>query len=451
MRPSNPPRTVANSVGLDGAGERDDFNLIGGRSVGATSNGNGAANAAPRGAYNGSATNGNGAHANGVRANGAHGTNGLHARGLHKNGLTAAPKDRTVEVAVVGYGNWGSKHVRVFSSLPDVKVTVVDSDPLRLAEAQSTYPMVKLDADLHRAIETADAVVVATPPGSHAPIAHTVIRAGRHALVEKPLATTVADCEELIAAARHNGVHLMVGHTFEHDAAIWKLREIANSGILGEIRYIDSARLNLGLYQDDVNVVWDLAPHDISIINFILGEPPTAVSAWGHCHANRKYEDVAHLKLRYADTDVFAYIHVSWLDPCKVRRITIVGSEKMAVYNDMATEGKIRIYDVGVDGAELYPEPVKYRRGDIVAPSIKAHEPLGEQAKQLLHTVRTGEAPRTNGQSGLAVARVLEAADRAMRSGVEVPLHPEPVIDISIEPIALTEVPTPVVLDQATA
>jgi predicted dehydrogenase len=437
---------------LNGAGERDDFckfSLIGGRSVGATSNGNGAANAAPRDAYNGSGSNGNGAHTNGIHANGAHGTNGLH-QAIHKNGFSAAPKDRTTEVAVVGYGNWGSKHVRVFSSMPDVKVTVVDRDPLRLAEAQRTHPMVRLDEDLHRALETADAVVIATPPASHAPIAHAAIRAGRHVLVEKPLATSVDDCEDLIAAARHNGVHLMVGHTFEHDAAIWKLREIANSGILGEIRYIDSARLNLGLYQDDVNVVWDLAPHDVSIINFILGGPPTAVSAWGHCHANHKYEDVAHLKLRYAELDVFAYIHVSWLDPCKVRRITIVGSEKMAVYNDMATEGKIRIYDVGVDNADLYPEPVKYRRGDTVAPAINCHEPLAEQAKQLLKCVRTGEAPTTNGQSGLAVARVLEAADRAMRAGVEVPLHPEPVIDISIEPITLTEVPA-VVLDQATA
>ena len=163
-----------------------------------------------------------------------------------------------------------------------------------------------------------------------------------------------------------------------------------------------------------MNVVWDLAPHDVSIVNFILGKAPTGVSAWGHCHANRQFEDVAHLKLRYADDDVYAYIHVSWLDPCKVRRITIVGSEKMAVYNDMATEGKIRIYDVGLEEESIYPEPVKYRRGDIVAPAIKVHEPLAEQAKQVLHSVRTGAAPKTDGQSGLAVARVLEAADIAI-------------------------------------
>ena len=435
---------------MNGAGERYNFILIGGRSVGATSNGNGAASAAPRGEYNGSGNNG--AQTNGFLANGAHSTNGLHAKGIHKNGLSAAPKDRVTDVAVVGYGNWGSKHVRVFSSMPDVKVTVVDSDPLRLASAKSAFPMVELDECLDRALETADVVVVATPPGSHAPIAHAAIRAGCHVLVEKPLATSVIECEDLIDAARLNGVHLMVGHTFEHDATIWKLREIVQSGILGDVRYIDCARLNLGLYQEDVNVVWDLAPHDVSIVNFILGEPPTGVSAWGHSHANRKFEDVAHLKLRYADSDIYAYIHVSWLDPCKVRRITIVGSEKMAVYNDMATEGKIRIYDVGLEEESIYPEPVKYRRGDIVAPAINWHEPLSEQAKQVLHSARTGAAPRTDGQSGLAVARVLEAADRAMNTGTEVLLQPEPEIDITIESIpSRTEVPAPVVLDQASA
>jgi len=414
-------------------------------------NGNGAAGAAPRGEYNGSGTNGS--HTNGT--NGALSTNGVHAKAIHKNGLSSAPTEHATEVAVavVGYGNWGSKHVRVLTSMPDVKVTVVDRDPKRLAEAVRAFPMVKLDESLDRALETVDAVVIATPPRSHAPIAHAAIQAGKHVLVEKPLATSVAACEELIDAAMLNDVHLMVGHTFEHDAAIWKLRDIARSGVLGEIRYIDCARLNLGLYQDDVNVVWDLAPHDVSIVNFILGEPPTGVSAWGHCHANRGFEDVAHLKLRYADSDVFAYIHVSWLDPCKVRRVTIVGSEKMAVYNDMAHEGKIRIYDVGLEEESLYPEPVKYRRGDIVAPAITAHEPLAEQAKQMLHSVRTGEPPKTDGKSGLAVARVLEAADLAMRSGTEVLLHVEPVIDITIESIpSLTEVPASVVLGrQATA
>lgn len=353
-----------------------------------------------------------------------------------------AGKNHHVELAVVGYGNWGSKHVRVLSGMPDVSVTVVDRDPLRLAEAGRAFPMVRLDQSLDRVLSVADGVIVATPPRSHAPIAHAAIRAGCNVLVEKPLATSVAECEELIDAATLNDVRLMVGHTFEHDAAIWKLREIANSGELGEIRYIDSARLNLGLYQEDVNVIWDLAPHDVSIINFVLGRPPTAVSAWGHSHANRGLEDVAHLQLRYAETGVRAYIHVSWLDPCKVRRVTIVGSEKMVVYNDLAGDQKIRIYDVGIehDGGALdpaYGAPVKYRLGDIFSPRVTPQEPLAVQAAHMLNCIRTGATPRTDGHSGLAVARVLEAANSALHSGREVPLFESPVIDITIEPTPL--------------
>ena len=414
--------------------------------MGATSNGH---HAAQRDDRNGSGMNA--AHLNGAPSNGTHSTTGFHPEGIHKSGLTTAPQ-RVLEVAVVGYGNWGSKHVRVFSSMPDVKVTVVDRDPLRLAEAGHKFPDVKLDESLDRVLDSADVVVVATPPRSHAPIAHAAIQANCHVLIEKPLATSVTECEDLIHAALLQGVHLMVGHTFEHDASIWKLREIVESGELGEIRYIDCARLNLGLYQDDVNVIWDLAPHDISIVNFILGEPPTGVSAWGQDHAGRGFEDVAHMKLRYANTGIYAYIHVSWLDPCKVRRVTIVGSEKMAVYNDMATEGKVRIYDVGIDAESEYPDPVTYRRGDIYAPSFECHEPLAEQAKQVLHSVRTGAAPRTNGESGLAVARVLEASDRALRSGTEVLLD-EAMIDITIEARpAIAELPWALALDrQATA
>lgn len=367
-----------------------------------------------------------------------------------------ANKNHHVELAVVGYGNWGSKHVRVLSGIPDVSVTVVDRDPLRLAEAGRAFPMVRLDQSLDHVLANVDGVIVATPPRSHAPIAHAAIRAGRHVLVEKPLATSVADCEELIDAAQRKDVRLMVGHTFEHDAAIWKLRDIANSGELGEIRYIDSARLNLGLFQEDVNVIWDLAPHDVSIINFILGGPPTAVSAWGHCHANRGLEDVAHLQLRYADTGVRAYIHVSWLDPCKVRRITIVGSEKMVVYNDLSPDQKIRIYDVGIDdGGGLDPEygmPVKYRLGDIFSPRVTPQEPLAVQAAHMLNCIRTGAAPRTDGRSGLEVARVLEAANAALHSGREVPLDAGPVIDITIDPTPLyAQVPAASMLDsQAT-
>ena len=394
--------------------------------MGTTSNGDGATSAEPRDD-----------RSNGALANGAIGS-------------------RPLEFAVVGYGNWGSKHTRVLAHTPDVAVTVVDRDPKRLAEARRAFPMVKVSDSLDSVLASADAVVIATPPRSHAVIAHAAIRAGCHVLVEKPLATTVAECEELIDAAMLNGVLLFVGHTFEHDAAIWKLREIANSGELGEIRYIDCARLNLGLYQEDVNVIWDLAPHDVSIINFILGKPPTAVSAWGHSHANRGYEDVAHMQLRYADSGVRAYIHVSWLDPCKVRRVTIVGSEKMVVYNDLALEGKIRIYDTGLEeganGEAVFGEPVRYRRGDMVSPHLTQGEPLGVQAGHMIKCIRGEETPRVDGRSGLAVARVLEAANTALRTGYEVELTDGPPIDITIDTIpAYTQLPTAVLDTQATA
>lgn len=365
-------------------------------------------------------------------------------------------REERIELAVVGYGNWGSKHVRVLAGMPDVSVTVVDRDPLRLAEAGRAFPGVHLDESLDRVLADVDGVIVATPPRSHAAIAHAAMQANCHVLVEKPLATTVAECEALIDAALLNDVLLMVGHTFEHDAAIWKLRDIANSGELGQIRYIDCARLNLGLYQQDVNVIWDLAPHDVSIINFILGRPPTAVSAWGHSHANRGHEDVAHIQLRYEETGVRAYIHVSWLDPCKVRRVTIVGSEKMVVYNDLAGDQKIRIYDVGLEEGGMldpaYGQPVKYRHGDIVSPRVTPQEPLAVQAAHMLSCMRSGSSPRTDGRNGLAVARVLEAANTALRSGSEVLLDRHEVIDLTLDPVPLlAPVPAPPMLDSQAA
>jgi predicted dehydrogenase len=298
----------------------------------------------------------------------------------------------TLSVAVVGYGYWGSKHARIFSARPDVAVTLVDSDPGRLAEAQATFPSARLTSTLDEALPTVDAVVIATPPRTHGPLALAALSADRHVLVEKPLATSVAQCQALIAEADARDLVLMTGHTFEHNAAVWKLRELAVNGELGELRYIDTARLNLGLYQQDVNVVWDLAPHDISIINHILGRNPKAVSAWANRHGNTVMEDVAYLQLQYDDPELSAYVHVSWLDPCKVRRVTVVGTEKMAVYNDVSLNERIRIYDVGVteDASEetMHTVPVNYRYGDIVSPYIPMEEPLAVQDAHFIDCVR---------------------------------------------------------------
>jgi predicted dehydrogenase len=334
----------------------------------------------------------------------------------------------SVRVAVVGYGYWGSKHARVLTSTPDVAVTVVDTNASRLAEARKAFPDTRLARRLSDALRSVDAVVVATPPRTHAELALEAVRAGRHVLVEKPLATSVSACQSLIEQARHAGVVLMAGHTFEYNAAVRKLGDLVDNGELGEICYIDAARLNLGLYQQDVNVIWDLAPHDISIINYLLRRNPSSVSAWAYAHASEALEDVAYLQLRYGDPGLTAYIHVSWLDPCKVRRVTVVGTEKMAVYDDVAPSERIRIYDVGVtppsEADALHAMPMSYRYGDIISPYIPFEEPLALQDAHFIQCIRDGTCPRTDGASGMAVVRVLEAASAALALGQEVELPP---------------------------
>jgi len=216
----------------------------------------------------------------------------------------------------------------------------------------------------------------------------------------------------------------MVGHTFEYNTAVLRLRELVRSGELGELFYIDSGRLNLGLYQSDVNVIWDLAPHDISIINLLLSTPPSSVQAWGARHAHRRLEDVAYLRLTYDDLSVSANIHVSWLDPCKVRRVTAVGSRKMAVYNDLAADERIRIHDKGVsspleviDGTDLTQPPMSYRYGDITVPFVPQSEPLAAQDGHFLDCIISGAPCRTDGINGLAVVEVLQAAQTSLETG----------------------------------
>jgi predicted dehydrogenase len=326
-----------------------------------------------------------------------------------------------VRVGVVGAGYWGSKHVRVIHGLERVSsVAVIDTRPDRCAALVRTFPGVRTFSQLREALPFVDALVVATPPTTHVPIALEAIAAGKHVLVEKPMATTSAGARRLIAASAQAGVVLMVGHTFEHNAAVWKLRDLVQSGELGEVYYIDTGRLNLGLYQTDVNVIMDLAPHDVSIINLLLGRTPDTVQAWASRHAHRRFEDVAYLRLGYDGGGPSAHIHVSWLDPCKVRRVTVVGSLKMAVYNDLASEERIRLHDKGVlwpTGEDLTLPPMSYRTGDIVAPYVPAQEPLSVQDEHFLDCIVTGTPPRTGGESGLAVVEVLEAAHRSLETG----------------------------------
>jgi predicted dehydrogenase len=262
-------------------------------------------------------------------------------------------------------------------------------------------------------------MVIATPPETHAPLAMRAMRGGKSVLIEKPLATSTVDAKQLVDTADRLGLVLAVGHTFEYNAGVWKLRDLLDSEELGRIHYIDSARLNLGLYQSDVNVIWDLAPHDISICNYILRSTPSVVEAWGSRHAHSYLEDVAHIRLVYENPKVTADIRVSWLDPCKVRRTTVVGSAKMAVYNDMSPDERVRVYDKGVvpgDAPALAQMPMSYRVGDIQSPYLRFEEPLLVQDREFASCVASGERPATDGPNGLAVVQALEAAQISLRT-----------------------------------
>jgi predicted dehydrogenase len=327
-----------------------------------------------------------------------------------------------VRVAVVGYGYWGSKHVRVLTSMPGVRVAVVDHDGHRLVEAGRIFPTARSARTIDEVLDEIDAVVVATPPGSHHPIALQALRAGKHCLVEKPLAVSSTQAEQLVEAAAATGAVLMVGHTFEYNAAVWKLKEVLSSGELGHVFYVDTARLSLGRYQNDCNVIWDLAPHDISIVTYLLDEIPSTVSVWAQRHVGARYEDIAYIRMEFPRAGATAFVHVSWLDPQKVRRVTVAGETKMAVYDDMSDE-RVRIYDKGVNPTEVGAEgsshamPVTYRSGDIVSPYIPFTEPLVVQDSHFVDCVRTGQRPKTPGERGVEIVRVLEATDAAAASG----------------------------------
>lgn len=345
----------------------------------------------------------------------------LPARAAERHIDLAAAEAPPVRVGVVGCGYWGSKHVRVLHGLGAVsELAAIDSSRERRTELARTFPALREHEALESALDGLDAVVIATPPVTHARLAQQALAAGKHVLIEKPMTTCSADARALVEQAEEAGLVLMVGHTFEFNPAVMRLRELMEEGAFGEIFYLDGARLNLGLYRHDVNVVWDLAPHDVSIANFLLGSSPVVVQAWGASHANDAVEDVAYLRLGYPDNGIFFQTHVSWLSPSKVRRLTVVGSRRMAVYNDLRDNERLRIYDKGVVAPaddDLHQVPMSYRYGDITSPYIRFDEPLKLLDEHFVRSVQLGSRPRSDGRTGLAVVEVLEAATRSMEQG----------------------------------
>lgn len=329
---------------------------------------------------------------------------------------------RGLSIGVVGLGYWGPNLARNFSQLPGCRLgALCDLDRGRLEKTAQSYPGIGHYASFEEMLADADldAVAVATPVLHHFPVSKAALLAGKHVLVEKPFAASVAECEELIELAESRGLTLMVGHTFIYSAPIRMIKKIIDSGDLGEIRYINSQRLNLGLFQKDINVVWDLAPHDISIILYLLGKTPDFVNCQGNAHITPGIEDVSNLSLSFRSGQ-FATIQSSWLEPRKVRQMTIVGTRKMIVYDDIEPMEKIRIYDTRIERPPHYDSfgefHYSYHYGDSYIPYIEQSEPLRQMCQHFTDSIRAGSQPLSGGKSGLEVLRILEASSQSLKA-----------------------------------
>jgi len=327
-----------------------------------------------------------------------------------------------IAVGVVGCGYWGPNLVRNFKALPNCNLKAMcDLNEARLRHMRSLYSDVEGVTDFDHLLNGVglDAVVVAAPVRHHFSLAKASLLAGKHTLIEKPMASSSAQCEELIEIAERKGLVLMVGHTFLYSAPVRKIAEIVQAGDIGEIRYINSRRLNLGLFQKDINVAWDLAPHDISIILHVLGEFPLTVNCQGNAHVTPGIEDVTNISLSFRQKR-FATIQSSWLEPRKVREMTIVGTRRMIVYDDLQTHEKIRIYDVRVERPPHYDTfadfHYSYHYGDSYIPHLQQEEPLKAECQHFLDCIERNADPLTSGNEGLQLVRILEAASQSLKN-----------------------------------
>lgn len=323
-----------------------------------------------------------------------------------------------MKVAVVGLGYWGPNLLRNFLAQQDVEQLIAcDTREDRLKVMKQKFPSVILSNDCEKNLTgNSDLVVIATPVATHYPIAKKALLNGKHIWVEKPFTANVAEAEELIEIAESKNLNIFVDHTFIYNGAVIKMKELVDKGELGNILYFDSERINLGLFQRDVNVIWDLAPHDLSIMQYILGFKAKAISANGIANFNGK-ENIAHISIYFED-NCFAHFHVNWLSPVKIRRMIVGGSKKMLVYDDMENFEKIKVYDSGIEiktTEGIHEALVQYRIGDMFSPKVNQTEALALGARECLDAIKENRQPLTNGYDGLEIVKLLEASDKSLK------------------------------------
>lgn len=326
-----------------------------------------------------------------------------------------------MKIAVVGLGYWGPNLVRNFLTHKDVETVICfDQQKSKMERAKQKLPGITVATSFEEILKQSDidAVAIATPVSTHFALGMEVLKAGKHLLLEKPMTTTVKDAETLITFAAKEGLQILVDHTFLYTGAVRKIKELIENGIIGDILYFDSVRVNLGLFQHDTNVVWDLAPHDISIMYYLINQTPTKVSAIGARHLNG-YDDMAYITVQYHEK-LIAHFHVNWLSPLKIRRVLIGGTKHMVVYDDMQTSEKVRVYDKGVEintEEMLHNALVQYRIGDMFAPRIDEKEALSLLVDDFVGAIRENREPISNGVFGSEVVRILEATDMSLKNG----------------------------------
>jgi len=334
-----------------------------------------------------------------------------------------------IKTGVIGYGYWGPNIVRNFSANSDISVEkVCDLSEKRLNEVKLRYPRIKTNTDCDFILKDSklDAVAIVTPVFTHYELAKKALQNNKHIFVEKPFTATSEQGQELIELAEKKELQIMVDHTFIFTGAVRKMKEVLDNDTLGDLYYYDSVRVNLGLFQHDINVIWDLAPHDISIMDFLLdNEKPVSVNAVGTTHVNKRLEDVAYLTINF-DNGFIAHFHVNWLSPVKVRKTLVAGDKKMLIWDDLEEDEKIRIYDKGIEvknEEDVYNLLVQYREGEINIPTIDKTEALELEADYFVNCIKSNKKPVNDGEAGLRVVKVLEASDESVKNnGKEIKL-----------------------------